>query len=294
MDQVFLVYVNSYIEVFYCGSVMIWMCEVVCLEIVCICCVYDSYVMIFCGLGVIVGLNWLVYFLGVFEMVECGEKLLVILGFYEYYFDIFFWREIGVEVVEIIEVKIGGLDLVELEMVLKVMVFGWLVVGVFFLMLNVIGIVIDEDVVIWLLKWYGVFSVWDCVGFGLYLLIDMKLGMDVEKDVVVVLLYKFLGGLVVFGVMIVCKQVVWIDMLVFLGGGIVWFVFLWVYDYLDDIVVCEEVGMLNVIGDIWVVLVFLVKEVIGQELMDGCNVYFWVCVLVIWKDYLVIEIMGNL
>lgn len=151
---------------------------------------------VFIGSGVMVGINWLVYFFGVVL------GMMVLIGLYEYYLNILLWCESGVDVVVIFEVVIGGLDFVVLCDVL-VVVLGLVIVSLF-VVFNVMGIFVDVvGLIVWL-KVVGVKVVWDYVGGVFYLFIDMGLGMDV----VVLLLYKFIGGLGVLGVMILCCDVV--------------------------------------------------------------------------------------
>lgn len=293
IEQVLPVYANSHTEASYCGSAMTRMREAARSEISRICSADDGYATVFCGSGATAGLNRLVHLLGVSGAAERGENPLVILGPYEHHSDILPWRESGAEVVEIAEAKTGGPDLAELETVLKELAPGRLVVGAFSLMSNVTGIVTDEDAVTRLLKRYGALSVWDCAGSGPYLPIDMKPGTDAQKDAVVVSPHKFLGGPAASGVMIVRKRAVSIDTPVFPGGGTVRFVSPWAHDYSDDIAVREEAGTPNVIGDIRAAMAFLVKEAIGQELMDERNAHFRARALAAWKDHPAIEIMGN-
>ena len=293
LEEVLPVYANSHTEASYCGSAMTRMREASRSEIARICGADGSYAMIFCGSGATAGLNRLVHLLGVSEAVARGERPLVLLGPYEHHSDILPWRESGAEVIEIDEDEAGGPDLADLEARLQVCGRNRLIVGAFSMMSNVTGIVTDDLAVTRLLKKHGALSVWDCAGSGPYLPIDMRCGTDAQKDAVVVSPHKFLGGPAASGVMIVRKKSVTRDVPVFPGGGSVRFVSPWGHDYTSNLCAREEAGTPNVIGDIRACLAFLVKEAIGQDLMDARNADWRGRALAVWQDNPAIEIMGN-
>lgn len=293
LEEVLPVYANSHTEASYCGSAMTRMREAARTEIARICGATDAYSTVFCGSGATAGLNRLVHLLGVDEAARQGDNPLVILGPYEHHSDILPWRESGAEVIEIGEAGSGGPDLEELENVLEAAAGSRLVVGAFSLMSNVTGIVTDDVAVTRLLKKHGALSVWDCAGSGPYLPINMHAGSDAEKDAVVVSPHKFIGGPAASGVMIVRKAAVKMDAPVFPGGGTVRFVSPWGHDYTPDIAAREEAGTPNVIGDIRAALALLVKEAIGQTLMDERNAFWREKALSVWRENPAIEIMGK-
>jgi len=293
MEEILPVYANSHTEASYCGGVMTRMREAARAEIARICGAGEAHATVFCGSGATAGLNRLVHLLGVSAAAERGENPLVVIGPYEHHSDILPWRESGAEVIEISEADDGGPDLAELEDVLQAAGARRLVIGAFSLMSNVTGIVTDEDAVTRLLKRHGALSVWDCAGSGPYLPIDMKAGTDAEKDAVVVSPHKFIGGPAASGVMILKKAAVQKDTPVFPGGGTVRFVSPWGHDYTDNIAAREEAGTPNVVGDIRAALAFLVKEAIGQRLMDERNAAWRAKALSVWRDNPAIEILGN-
>lgn len=293
LEEVLPVYANSHTEASYCGSAMTRMREASRSEIARICGADGSYATIFCGSGATAGLNRLVHLLGVSEAVKRGGRPLILLGPYEHHSDILPWRESGAEVIEIGEDEAGGPDLADLEARLLACGRDRLVIGAFSMMSNVTGIVTDDLAVTRLLKKHGALSVWDCAGSGPYLPIDMQCGTDAQKDAVVVSPHKFLGGPAASGVMIVRKNAVTRNVPVFPGGGSVRFVSPWGHDYSSDLCAREEAGTPNVIGDIRVCLAFLVKEAIGQDLMDARNAAWRSRALAVWRDNPAIEIMGN-
>ncbi|MHA7773461.1 aminotransferase class V-fold PLP-dependent enzyme [Roseibium sp. M-1] len=293
LEEILPVYANSHTEASYCGSAMTRMREAARGEIARICGADEHYATIFCGSGATAGLNRLVHLLGVSGAAERGENPLVILGPYEHHSDILPWRESGAEVIEIGEAEEGGPDLSELARVLQAAGGGRLIVGAFSMMSNVTGIVTDEDAVTGLLKRHGALSVWDCAGSGPYLPIDVKAGTALQKDAVVVSPHKFIGGPAASGVMILRKDAVQKNTPVFPGGGTVRFVSPWGHDYTANLAAREEAGTPNVIGDIRASLAFLVKEAIGQDVMNERNADWRERALAIWKAVPSIEILGN-
>ncbi|WP_422382930.1 aminotransferase class V-fold PLP-dependent enzyme [Roseibium album] len=293
LEKVLPVYANSHTEASYCGSAMTRMREAARSEIARICGADGTYATVFCGSGATAGLNRLVHLLGVDAAARQGKNPLVVLGPYEHHSDILPWRESGAEVIEIGEADTGGPDLDELEIVLQAAGAERLTVGAFSMMSNVTGIVTDDIAVTRLLRKHGALSVWDCAGSGPYLPIDMHAGSDAQKDAVVVSPHKFIGGPAASGVMIVRKSAVRMDAPVFPGGGTVRFVSPWGHDYTPDIAAREEAGTPNVIGDIRAALAFLVKEAIGQDVMDARNAAWREKALSKWQENPAIEIMGN-
>jgi len=293
LEEVLPVYANSHTEASYCGSAMTRMREAARAEIARICGADQTYATVFCGSGATAGLNRLVHLLGVTDAARRGQKPLVVLGPYEHHSDILPWRESGADVVEIGEDPSGGPDMNELSAVLQQAGGKRLIVGAFSLLSNVTGIVTDDRAVTRLLKQHGALSVWDCAGSGPYLPIDMGTGTEEQKDAVVVSPHKFIGGPAASGVMIVRKKAVSMDAPVFPGGGTVRFVSPWGHDYTPDIAAREEAGTPNVVGDIRSALVFLVKEAIGQALMDQRNAAWRERALCVWQANPAIELLGN-
>jgi len=293
LAEVLPLYANSHTEASHCGGSMTRMREAARSEIARICGADGRFATVFCGSGATAGLNRLVHLLGVSGAAERGENPLVLLGPYEHHSDILPWRESGAEVVEIAEAADGGPDLGLLDEVLRKAGRGRLIVGAFSLMSNVTGIVTDEEAVTRLLKRYGALSVWDCAGSAPYLPVDMKAGSDTEKDAVVLSPHKFIGGPAASGLLILRKDAVQTATPVFPGGGTVHFVSPWAHDYSDNIAAREEAGTPNVVGDIRAALALLVKEAIGQRLMDERNAAWRARAIAVWQDNPAIEILGN-
>jgi len=293
MTEVLPFYANSHTEASHVGTRMTRMRAKARAAIAALTGAETGYSTVFTGSGATAGINRLVHLLGVTAAAAAGHKPLILIGPYEHHSNILPWRESGAEVVELGEAADGGPDLQDLEARLRAAEPGRLVVGAFSLMSNVTGIVTDEDAVTRLLNRYGAKSVWDCAGSGPYLPIDMKAGTDAQKDAVIVSPHKFIGGPGASGVMIVREDAVARSIPVFPGGGTVRFVSPWGHDYTSDLAAREEAGTPNVVGDIRAALCFLVKDAIGQKIMDMRHAHLRARALAAWQQVPGIEILGS-
>jgi len=292
-SQVLPYYANSHTEASYVGSMMTRMRAQARATIAALTGAQSGYATVFTGSGATAGINRLVHLLGVSSAAATGQTPLILIGPYEHHSNILPWRESGAEVIELGEAADGGPDLEELEAHLRAADPGRLVVGAFSLMSNVTGIITDEDAVTRLLNRYGAKSVWDCAGSGPYLPIDMKAGTDAQKDAVIVSTHKFIGGPGASGVMILRKEAVARSTPVLPGGGTVRFVSPWGHDYTEDLAAREEAGTPNVVGDIRAALCFLVKDAIGQRVMDTRHAQLRARALEAWQHTPNLEILGN-
>ncbi len=294
MTKLLPYYANSHTEASFCGAYMTRLRAAARAEIARLCGATDGFSTVFAGSGATAGINRIVGLLGVTEAVQKGENPLILLGPYEHHSNILPWRESGAQIIEIDEDDAGGPCLSSLEQALIDAGRDRLIIGAFSLASNVTGIVSDADAVTKMLKKYDALSVWDCAGGGPYLPLDMRAGTDCEKDAIVVSPHKFIGGPGASGVMIVRNAVVRRQQPVMSGGGTVKFVSPWAHDYSDNIAVREEAGTPNVVGDIRAALCFLVKEAIGQTLMDQRHSELRNRALKVWQENPNIQILGNL
>ncbi|WP_408740437.1 aminotransferase class V-fold PLP-dependent enzyme [Acetobacter oeni] len=298
MEHVLPYYANTHTEASFCGRYSGRTREAGRRIIAGLCGATEDYATIFAGSGATAGLNRLVELLGVGEAARgavsglCNRPV-VLIGPYEHHSNILPWRESGAEVIEIQEAAEGGPDLVVLERALLEAGSDRLKVGAFSAASNVSGIVTDPDPVSALLRRHGAAVVWDYAGGGPYLPIDMRAGTPFQKDAVVVSPHKFIGGPGASGVLIVRKGVVGMSRPVFPGGGTVRFVSPWGHAYSDDLVSREEAGTPNVVGDIRAALAFLVKEAIGQEVMDRRHDELRRRALACWSRNPNIDVLGN-
>ncbi len=287
--QVLPYYANSHTEASYCGAYMTNMREEARGEIARITGAQDDCSVIFTGSGATSGLNRLVTLLGI----EKAENPVVFIGPYEHHSNMLPWRESRALVIEIPEGKRGGPDLEALEKALEKHRDADLKIGSFSAASNVTGIITDPDPVTRVLKRAGAISVWDYAGGAPYLPIDMKTGTDAQKDAVVMSAHKFVGGPAASGVLILRKSAVHRATPSQPGGGTVAFVSPWNHDYVCDLSAREEAGTPNVVGDIRTGLVFLIKEAIGQSVIDRREAQLAKRVREGWADTREISILGH-
>lgn len=181
-------------------------------------------------------------------------RLVVFVGLYEYYSNILFWRESCAIVVEILEEESSGMvDVDVLCVVLCVYVLYVMLIGSFSVVSNVMGVRVDVNLIMEMLYRGNALALWDYVVVAAYVDVDMNLvvfdenigvlNLYVYKDVIFMLLYKFLGGLGVFGILVV-KRVLFVNEVSSeSGGGIVFYVMSIDYWYLSNRVECEEGGI---------------------------------------------------
>lgn len=292
MTEILPFYANSHTEASHCGSVMTRMRREARTTIARLTGADDRHAVIFCGSGATTGINRLVHLFAVPEVLARGERVCVLIGPYEHHSNILPWRECGAEVIEIPEGATGGPDMAALDDALAATKGATLRIGAFSAASNVTGILTDTDAVTRKLRAAGALSVWDYAGGGPYLPIDMAGDGDAAKDAVVVSPHKFLGGPAATGVLVLRKDAVGRKAPVHPGGGTVRFVTPDAHDYTGDLAAREEGGTPNVIGDIRAALAFLVKDAIGQTVMDDRHAALNARALAVWQDNPNLEVLG--
>lgn len=293
MQDVLPYYANSHTEASYCGATMTRMRQSARQIISQLTGATEAHAVTFGGSGATFWINRLVHMFELPRYVAEGERVVVFIGPYEHHSNILPWRESGAEVVEISEASTGGPDLQELEAALENSKDAVLRIGAFSAVSNVTGIITDIDRVTRLLNAHDVRSIWDFAGGAPYLPIDMRPGTDCAKDAVVVSPHKFIGGPGASGVMIVRKDRITRSTPAFPGGGTVQFVSPDQQVYVDDLAAREEAGTPNVVGDIRAALAFLVKDAIGQSVMDTRHAHFEASARSVWENNPNIELLGT-
>ncbi|MBB2169254.1 aminotransferase class V-fold PLP-dependent enzyme [Gluconacetobacter aggeris] len=293
MDHVLPWYANSHTEASFCGRHVSRLRHAARAAIARLCGAGEGFSTIFTGSGATAGLNRLVALLGVPQAARSSAAPIVFIGPYEHHSNILPWRESGAEIVEIDEAAEGGPDLAHLAASLTEAGPSRLKIGAFSAASNVTGIVTDTDAVTALLKAHGALAVWDYAGGGPYLPIDMKPGTEWEKDAIVVSPHKFVGGPGASGITIVRDAAVTLHRPVVTGGGTVRFVSPWGHDYADAIATREEAGTPNVTGDIRAALAFLVKDAIGQDVMNARHDTLYRAARAVWDHNPNLVILGN-
>ncbi|MCW8842538.1 MAG: aminotransferase class V-fold PLP-dependent enzyme, partial [Rhodobacteraceae bacterium] len=258
-EEVLPFYANSHTEDSYCGAVMTQMREEARGVIAAKCGAdQDAHAVIFSGAGATAALNQIVHLFGVREALAEGKTVRVIVGPYEHHSNLLPWRESGAEVVEIAQASDGGPDMKALDDALSQDADR--IVAAFSAASNVTGVCADVEAITTLVKSYDAKMVWDYAGGGPYLPIAMG-----DADAIALSPHKFIGGPGASGVLIVRRDAVTSKAPSRPGGGTVTFVNAHQHDYHSRIEEREEGGTPNVIGDIRAALVFIVKDVIGQE-----------------------------
>lgn len=267
-DSVLPWYANSHTEASYCGAYMTRLRAAARAVVARETGADARCAVIFTGSGATAGVNRLVHLFGIPAALAKGEQPVVLLGPYEHHSNILPWRESGAEIIEIPEAAEGGPCLDALNDALARTAGRGLRIGAFSAASNVTGILTDTVAVGRLLRAHGVLTVWDYAGGAPYIGIDMAPGSDHAKDAVVLSPHKFLGGPGASGVLILRRDALALDRPSLPGGGTVRFVSPDGHDYSGDPVAREEAGTPNVVGDIRVALVFLVKAAVGQDWLD--------------------------
>ncbi len=228
-----------------------------------------QHAVIFSGAGATSGLNQLVH------MMQVGAADTVLVGPYEHHSNLLPWRESGARVIEIPEGATPGPDREALKDALTEHSAAKGAQGRVIVTLsaaaNVTGVCTDVAAVTRLVKEGGGLMVWDYAGGGPYLAMSMTPAPGVEIDALVFSAHKFIGGPGASGVLIVRRDVASAEIPYRPGGGTVAFVNAHKHDYVARLEQREEGGTPNVIGDIRVGLALLVKEAIGQPVIDARN-----------------------
>ncbi|GAA6206922.1 aminotransferase class V-fold PLP-dependent enzyme [Cognatishimia sp. WU-CL00825] len=284
MQEVLPFYANSHTEQSYCGAKMTQMRESA-RAIIAQKCGANAldHAVIFGGSGATTGLNQLVHLFGLAEAARDGRQAFVLVGPYEHHSNILPWRESGATVIEIAEAVGGGVDLQDLEQVLRTLPDSSVKVGAFSAASNVTGVCTDPGPVTKLVKAYGGRVIWDYAGGGPYLEMSMSpAGCDI--DALVFSPHKFIGGPGASGVLIVRRDAVVAQTPQRPGGGTVAFVNAHQHDYVARIEQREEGGTPNVIGDIRAALTLIVKQAIGQDQITMINQKLTDRAFAAWQD----------
>ncbi|MCF6303618.1 MAG: aminotransferase class V-fold PLP-dependent enzyme [Devosiaceae bacterium] len=249
----------------------------------------EDCAVIFSGSGATSAINRLV---ALCEVASFGKQASVFIGPYEHHSNILPWRESGAEVIEIPEGAQGGPDLETLARELDARKGQRLLIGAFSAASNVSGIVSDVEAVTAVLKSFGALAFWDYAGGGPYLPIDMNPKDKVGRDAVVISPHKFIGGPGASGLLIMRKSVIRQKKPTWPGGGSVSYVSPWGHNYLSDVVEREEAGTPNIVGDIRAALVFLVKEVIGEDFIASRERVTGAMALAVWQKNPNLHLLG--
>lgn len=289
LQKVLPFYANSHTEASFCGGMMTRLRREARAAIARCCGADARHAVIFCGSGATAGINRLV---SLFEANRAGTR--VIIGPYEHHSNILPWRESGADIVELREDAEGGPDQAHLAEVLAQSKDFQRVICTFSAASNVTGIVSDVKALTRIVKQAGATMIWDYAGGGPYLPITMVPEEGAEIDAIVVSPHKFIGGPGASGVLILRRDAVSRQTPTWSGGGTVRFVSSHGHDYAENLEAREEAGTPNVVGDIRAALAFLVKEVIGDDIMAARNRQLTQQALEAWRHHPRLELLGSL
>ena len=284
LEQVLPFYANSHTEASFCGGSMTRLRRAARDVIAQACGAGPDHAVVFCGAGATAGINRLITLLG------AGPGVRVLLGPYEHHSNILPWRESGAEVIELDEAPEGGPDRAQLARLLDC---ARPVICAFSAASNITGIVADVAGLTRQVKAAGAKMVWDYAGGAPYLPIAVTPCADAPIDAIVLSPHKFPGGPGASGVMILRHDAVRMAKPSQPGGGTVRFVSPNSQDYSPSLVAREEAGTPNVPGDIRAALVFLVKGMIGQRVMDTRHTRLCAQIEASWRNHPRIELLGR-
>ncbi|EPX76646.1 aminotransferase class V-fold PLP-dependent enzyme [Salipiger mucosus] len=290
-DRVLPYYANSHTQASFCGAFCTKLREAARAEIARMTGAGEGTSVVFTGSGSTAGLNRIVGLLDIAGTVARGGRAVVLIGPYEHHSNLLPWRESGAEVIEIPEGAEGGPDMDRLEAELTAAQGAELIVGAFSAASNVTGILTDTDAVTRLLKRHGAVAVWDYAGGAPYIPMSMGQG-DAAKDAIVFSPHKFPGGPGASGAMVLRDDIARRDTPTLPGGGTVSFVSPWGHTYSGSLAAREEGGTPNVVGDIRVALVMLVKEALGAGWMAARQRELRARAETAWRDNPRIEMLG--
>lgn len=266
LEEVLPYYANTHTKASFCGAYMTELRESARAVVGAQCGACEAdHAVIFSGAGATSGLNQVAH------MLDVGAGDTVLVGPYEHHSNLLPWRESGAHVIELPEAKTAGPDMNALQSALiQHSAHGRVIVAIS-AAANVTGVCPDVVAVTKMAKDHGALIVWDYAGGGPYLPMSMTPAPGVEIDALVFSGHKFIGGPGASGVLIVRRDVARASVPYRPGGGTVAFVNAHHHDYVARLEQREEGGTPNVVGDIRVALVLLVKNVIGQAVITARN-----------------------
>lgn len=296
-DNALPYYANSHTEVSACGQRMNWLRRQARARIAASVGAGGECDVIFCGSGATAAVNRLPHLLGLrpaddAEM-QSAPGPVVLTGPYEHHSNILPWREAGARTVEIAEAPQGGVDLDDLEKKLRLHAGQATVIGAFSAASNVTGILTDVRAVTRLLKAHGALAVWDYACGAPYLPMTMDPAWDAPIDALFFSPHKFPGGPGASGVLVIRRDAVRAQRPTCPGGGSVSYVSGWAHDYYDDLVLKEEAGTPNILGDLRAALAIAIRDGVGTDLIHRRGQHFLEKALSVWRTNERIVLLGH-
>lgn len=296
-DNALPFYANSHTEVSACGQRMNWLRRQARACIAASVGAGSECDVIFCGSGATAAANRLPHLLGLRRADDAAARSdgrpVVLTGPYEHHSNILPWREAGARTVEIAEAAEGGVDLDDLESQLRRYSGQTTVVGAFSAASNVTGILTDVPAVTRLLKVHNALAVWDYACGAPYLPMTMDPAWDAPIDALFFSSHKFPGGPGGSGVLVVRRDAVRAQRPTCPGGGSVSYVSGWAHDYYDNLVLKEEAGTPNILGDLRAALAIAVRDGIGTDVINRLGQRFLERAMAVWRKNERIVLLGH-
>ena len=254
-------------------------------------------VVIFGGSGSTFAVNRLVDILDLRHPRAGDDTPVIFVGPFEHHSNILPWRESQAEVVAIKANRTGHIDVQDLEE--RLIEFGGRSrkYGSFSAASNVTGILSDTDAVTILLHRHGALAFWDYAAAAPYVDICMNGGQGAgdpaSKDAVFISPHKFPGGPGTPGILIAKRHLFQRTVPSQPGGGTVALVTKCGHTYVDDLVHREEGGTPDIVGSIRAGLVFLLKGMVGVEMIAQREEAMRRRVETSWQGIEAITILGS-
>lgn len=224
----------------------------------------------------------------------------VFVGPYEHHSNEVSWRESLASVVEVRLDEDGGIDLADLERLLKLPKYqGRLRIGSFSAASNVTGMKSPVHEIAALLHQYDALAFFDYAASAPYVRIDMNPPPepgdgDRSLDAVFISPHKFVGGPGASGVLVFNRRCYHAELPPSVaGGGTVDYVGPESHDFVQDIETRENAGTPGILQTLKAALVFQIKQAVGHEVIEQREREYVRRALERWGRHPGIEIMGN-
>nr|XP_045618240.1 uncharacterized protein LOC123770444 [Procambarus clarkii] len=231
---------------------------------------------------------------------KLSEAPVVFVDPYTHHSSLLPWREIGATVIRIRETRVGGIDHVHLEDMLKLhQGKSCRLIGCFTAASNVTGIMADDVELTILLHKYGALAFWDYATAAPY--VDLKMnplvsgdcGGLAHKDAVYFSMHKFLGGVQTPGILIAKKSLFENSVPEVCGGGTVFYVSRDSHRYLQDLETREEGGTPAIVESIRAGLVMQLKNSVTPEFITTRNTHLLRKLSELSDNVEELEVLGN-